>query len=138
MSPKILVVDDNDLSRLLLHDVLTQAGFSVRLAVHGAEGVSMAQEERPDLILLDIQMPVMNGLEAGRLLRSDPRTEGIVILALSSFNLLEDKDNFFATGFDGYIAKPIDIRALPGIILKYLSSPGVTADEQPKTTNTLC
>lgn len=120
MSRRILVIDDNDLSRVLLYDVLTQYGFTVRVAANGAEGLRMAQEERPDLILMDIQMPVMNGLEAGRLLRSDPRTQGIVILALSSSNLLEDQDDFFLTGFDGYIAKPFNIRELPEIIMKYL------------------
>jgi len=120
MSRSILVVDDNELSRVLLHDILSQYGFVVRLAGDGAEGVKMVWEERPDLILMDLQMPVMNGLEAGRLLRSDPRSQGINILALSSFNLLEDKDDFFATGFDDYISKPFEIRELLKIVRKYL------------------
>lgn len=120
MPRKILVVDDSDLNRVLLYDVLNQYGFTVRVAANGAEGLRMAQEELPDLILMDLQMPVMNGLEAGRLLRSDPRTRGIVILALSSSSLLEDRDDFFATGFDGYITKPFNIRELPESIMKYL------------------
>jgi two-component system, cell cycle response regulator DivK len=120
MSRSILVVDDNDLSRVLLHDILSQYGFIVRVAGDGAEGVRMAWEERPDLILMDLQMPVMNGLEAGRLLRSDPRSQGIRILALSSYNLLDDKDDFFATGFDGYISKPFEIKELIKTVRKYL------------------
>jgi two-component system cell cycle response regulator DivK len=123
---KILVVDDNDLSRLLLHDILSHDGFTVLVAENGAEGVKTAWEERPDLILMDLQMPVMNGLEAGKLLRSDPRSQGVRILALSSFNLLEDRDDFFATGFDGYISKPFDIKELLKTVRKYLSD-GVDA-----------
>lgn len=117
---KILVVDDNDLSRSLLDDILTQSGYRVSMAANGAEGVRMAQEEQPDLVLMDIQMPVMNGLEAGRLLRSDPQTKRLVILALSSYNLLEDKDGFFTTGFDGYIEKPFIIKTLLEIVTKHL------------------
>lgn len=120
MPRSILVVDDNELSRLLLHDILSQDGFIVLDAENGAEGVKTAWEERPDLILMDLQMPVMNGLEAGRRLRADPRSQGISILALSSFNLLEDKDDFFATGFDGYITKPFDIKELLKTVRKYL------------------
>ena len=120
MPETILVVDDNNQNRLLLNDVLTMNGFSVLLAGDGEECVRMALEHHPALILMDIQMPVMNGLEAGKLLRSDPRTKDIKILALSCFNMLEDKDDFFATGFDGYIEKPIDIRELPKTIKTHL------------------
>jgi two-component system cell cycle response regulator DivK len=120
MAAKILVVDDNDQNRLLLNDVLTMYGFGVLLAEDGKEAIRIAREQHPDLILMDIQMPVMNGLEAGRLLRSDPLTSQIKIIALSAFNLLEDNDSFFATGFDGYIEKPIDIRRLPDIIRQHL------------------
>jgi two-component system cell cycle response regulator DivK len=101
--------------------VLTHYGVTVLLAENGAAGVAVANEHNPDLILMDIQMPGMNGLEAGRLLRSDSRTRNIKILALSCFNMLDDKDNFFSTGFDGYIGKPFDIRELPKIIMKHLS-----------------
>jgi two-component system cell cycle response regulator DivK len=116
----ILVVDDNEQNRLLLHDVLSYNGFSVLLAGDGAEGVALARAQHPDLILMDIQMPVMNGLEAGKALRADPLTSGIRMLALSSFNPLQEGDEFFATGFDGYIDKPVDIRTLSEIITRNL------------------
>lgn len=122
MTAKILVVDDNDQNRLLLHDVLTMYGYDVLLAEDGQEAVRKAQEHSPALILMDIQMPGMNGLEAGRLLRSDPRTSKIKIVALSAYNLADDKDNFFATGFDGYIEKPINIRELPDVIEGHLAA----------------
>jgi len=80
----------------------------------------MAIEHTPNLILMDIQMPVMNGLDAGKALRNDPRTKDIRLLALTSYNVLEEKDNFFQTGFDGYLDKPLEIRKLPAIIKGYL------------------
>lgn len=116
----ILVVDDSEQNRLLLHDVLSYNGFSVLLASDGAEGVALARAQHPDLILMDVQMPVMNGLEAGKALRADPLTSGIRMLALSAFNPLQEGDEFFATGFDGYIDKPIDIRSLSDIITRNL------------------
>lgn len=120
MTESILVVDDIDLNRALLKDLLMLYGYDVLLAENGEAGVRLAREHLPALILMDIQMPVMNGLEAGRLLRSDPRTKDIRILALSCASSIDDEDNFFATGFDGYIDKPIDIRELPNIIKKHL------------------
>jgi two-component system cell cycle response regulator DivK len=122
MPQTILVVDDNEQNRALLHDVLLMSGFDVLLAENGEEAVRLAREHHPDLILMDIQMPVMNGLEAGKLLRSDPRTKDIGILALSCSSAIDDKDNFFDSGFDGHIGKPIDIRELPKTIVKYLTN----------------
>ena len=121
MPQTVLVVDDNVQNRVLLKDILTLFGFNVLLAENGAEGVRLALDLHPDLILMDIQMPVMNGLEAGRLLREDPRTRDIKLLATSAFNQLDDKNNFFDTGFDGYIEKPFNFRALPETLKKFLA-----------------
>jgi len=116
MPGTILVVDDNDMNRKLLIDVLTKDGYTVLPARDGAEGVALAIAHTPDLILMDIQMPVMNGLEAGKALRSDPRTKDIRLLALTSYNVLEEKDDFFRTGFDGYLDKPLNLRKARAII----------------------
>lgn len=126
MPGTILIVDDNDQNRVLLRSVLTHYGYVVLEAADGAEAVRVVQERTPDLILMDIQMPVMNGIDAGKALRADPRTKDITMLALSAFNLLDDDDNFFDTGFDGYIAKPIDIRQLPETVQNFLAEKGRT------------
>ena len=120
MRATILVVEDNEQIRVLLRDFLASKGYRMLVAADGAEGVRMALENAPYLILMDIQMPVMNGIVAGKLLRADPRTEGTRMLALSGFLQLEDEGNFFRDGFDGHIAKPIDIRELPAIVKKHL------------------
>ncbi|HBG73190.1 MAG TPA: hypothetical protein DDX05_06150 [Deltaproteobacteria bacterium] len=122
MSATILVVEDNEQIRVLLRDFLASKGYRMLVAADGAEGVRMALENAPDLVLMDIQMPVMNGIAAGKLLRADPRTKGIRMLALSGFLQLEDEGNFFRDGFDGHIAKPIDIRQLSAIVKKHLGT----------------
>jgi two-component system, cell cycle response regulator DivK len=118
MKEIILVVDDNAHNRVMLQRVLTYHGFVVLEAEDGAKGVNMARKYSPSLILMDIQMPVMNGLEAGKLLRADPRTRDIKLLALSSID--RPKDHFFTTSFDGYIDKPFNMLELPKIIIKHL------------------
>ena len=120
MSRTILVVDDNDMNRQLLTDVLTKSGYTVLPAENGDEGVALAIKHTPDLILMDIQMPIMNGLEAGKALRNHPRTKDIRMLALTSYNVLEGEDDFFQTGFDGYIEKPLNIRKVKEIIRRNL------------------
>ena len=117
---KILVVDDNLQNRCLLEDVLSMQDFQVLLAENGRQGVDMAIEHLPDLILMDLQMPSMNGIEAAQILRGDSRTKDIRILVLSSYNSLDSGDDFFQTGFDGYLSKPIDILSLPDVINTYL------------------
>jgi CheY-like chemotaxis protein len=118
MKETILVVDDNAKNRVMLQRVLTYHGFNVLEAEDGAKGVNMAREYSPALILMDIQMPVMDGLEAGKLLRADPRTRGTKLLAL--LGTYGPDDHFFTTGFDGYINKPFNMLELPKIIIKHL------------------
>jgi len=118
MKETILVVDDNVKNRVVLQRVLTYHGFNVLEAEDGAKGVNMAREYSPSLILMDIQMPVMNGLEAGKLLHADPRTKDIKLLAISSIDKLDDHS--LATVFDGYIETPFNILELPKIIIKHL------------------
>jgi len=120
MSGKILVVEDNELNRKLLVAVLTYYGYKTLEAGDGSEGVRAAGEHMPDLILMDIQMPVMDGITAVNILKNDPRTLGIKVIALTSFAMKGDRERFMAAGFVDYIAKPINTRELPEIVKKYL------------------
>ncbi len=120
MAQKILVVDDNKLNRELARQVLIYHGYEILEAENGQEGVRLAKEARPDLILMDIQMPVLDGLEATRILRGDPETRHIKVLALTSYAMKGDREKAMAAGMDDYITKPIDIHALPVIVKKYI------------------
>lgn len=113
MPQKILIVDDNDTNRILFRDILHYHGFETIEAENGQLGVQQAQQHRPDLILLDIQMPVMDGFEALKVLREMPETRSIKVVALTSFALIGDEKRIMAAGFDGYISKPISTRDLP-------------------------
>lgn len=112
MAIRILIVEDNENNRILLHDILTFHGYEVALATDGQEGMTLARELRPELILMDIQMPVMDGMTAVALLREDPATQKIKIIALTSFAMKGDKEKYLAAGFDGYLSKPINTREL--------------------------
>jgi len=122
MSAKILVVEDNELNRKLIVAVLTYHGYKTLEAMDGAEGIRAAREHMPDLILMDIQMPVMDGMTAVNVLKKDPRTLGIKVIALTSFAMKGDRERFMAAGFADYIAKPINTRELPEIAKKYAGS----------------
>ena len=120
MPGKILVVEDNELNRKLIVAVLTYHGYQTLEAGDGAEGVRAAAEHMPDLILMDIQMPVMDGITAVKILKNDPRTMGIKVIALTSFAMKGDKERFIGAGFVDYIAKPINTRQLPELVKRYL------------------
>jgi two-component system cell cycle response regulator DivK len=109
----ILIVDDNDKNLRLVRDVLRFAGFRTLEAVTGGDGVATAIEQHPDVILMDIRLPDMDGTEAARLLKDEPRTAHIPIVALTSLAMKGDREWFLASGFDGYLEKPISVRELP-------------------------
>lgn len=120
MAKTILIVEDNDKNRILLRDILTFHGYKTMEASDGEEGVSLAKEMKPDLVLMDIQMPGMDGFEAIRVLRKDPMTWNLIIIALTSFAMKGDREKILAAGFNDYLAKPIDTRKLPQLMEKVL------------------
>jgi two-component system, cell cycle response regulator DivK len=120
MSHRILIVEDNENNRSLFRDILTFHGYEVSVAADGQEGVALARSLMPDLILMDIQMPGMDGMTAGGILKRDPATSGLKIIALTSFAMRGDRDKFMAAGFDGYLSKPINTRELPGLLKRWL------------------
>jgi two-component system cell cycle response regulator DivK len=117
----ILIVDDNEQNRRLARDVLQYAGFRTLEAAGGVEGLSLAAEHRPDLVLMDIRMPDMKGTEAVRKLREDDRTATIRVVALTSSTMKGDRERFLGDGFDGYLEKPIRVREFADQIRRHLA-----------------
>ena len=106
----ILIVEDNEKNRKLARDVLAHRGYRIAEAETGEEGVRLASELRPDLVLMDIQLPGMNGIEALARLRGDPTTRAIPVLAVTASAMTHDRQEIMAAGFDGYQTKPISVR----------------------------
>ena len=112
-APLVLIVDDNQKNLTLARDVLRAAGFRTLEANSGADGVALAAEHLPDVILLDMRLPDMDGTDAAQALRGGPRTARIPIVALSALRFEDDGDWLLAAGFDGYLEKPIRINEFP-------------------------
>jgi len=118
----ILIVEDSLLNRKLAEAVLQPYGYRLLIAVDGAEGIEIATRERPDLILMDMQMPKVSGYDATRTLKAQPETARIPIVALTACAMADERERAMAAGCDGYITKPIDTRALPGQVRQYLDA----------------
>ena len=111
--PLVLIVDDNEKNRKLARDVLRAAGLRTLEAARGEEAITLATEHRPDVVLLDLRLPDMNGTDVARELRRGAETRRIPIVALSASTFAWSSDHLLAAGFDGYLQKPIDVRAFP-------------------------
>ena len=118
----ILVVDDNAVNLKLVRVILVREGYDVRTAADAEEALRMLETFTPRLILMDIQLPGIDGLTLTRQLKQDPARKEIVILALSAYAMKGDEDKALAAGCDGYITKPIDPLDLPRRIASYLSA----------------
>lgn len=120
MSKRILVVEDQEDNRRILRDLLTSVGFQLFEAEDGEQGVAAAQTHRPDLILMDIQMPILDGYEATRRIKANPDLKTIPIIVVTSYALSGDEDKARAAGCDGYITKPYSPRQLLAKIKEHL------------------
>ena len=109
---KILLVEDNEMNRDMLSRRLIRQGFEVSLAQDGARGVAMALDEQPDLVLMDMSLPVLDGWEATRRLKADPATQAIPVIALTAHAMAADREKALAAGCDDYDTKPIDLPRL--------------------------
>jgi len=109
----VLIVDDNERNRRLARDVLHHAGVRTLEAANAADAIALAAAEQPDLILMDIRLPDLDGTEAARRLKADERTASIPIAALTSYAMKGDREWFLTAGFDGYLEKPISVREFP-------------------------
>jgi two-component system cell cycle response regulator DivK len=116
---RILVVEDNEKNMKLFRDVLVATGFRTLEATTGGEAVDMASEHTPDLVLMDIQLPDLDGVQALHRLRGNARTATIPVLALTAQAMRGDRERFLAEGFDGYVSKPVNVRELIGIVRQH-------------------
>jgi len=121
MSNKILVIEDQEDNRRILRDLLTSTGYEVIEAVTGSEGVQMAVSEQPDLILMDIQLPGIDGYEATRQIKAYPDLQQTPIIAVTSYALSGDDAKAYAAGCDDYVTKPFSPKALLNKVRQHLS-----------------
>ena len=120
MSQRILVVEDQEDLRGVLRDLLTGSGYAVAEAADGQAGVEITRSERPDLVLMDIQLPVMDGYEATRQIKADPNLKATPVIAVSSFAMKGDEEKARASGCDHYVTKPYSPIQLLRIIRGFL------------------
>lgn len=116
----ILIVDDNPTNLKLLKVLMTIEGYQVATAMDANEALEILHDFRPDLILMDVQLPGMDGLELTRKLKSNPEYQNTIILAVTAFAMKGDDEKTKAAGCDGYISKPIDTQLVPKVIAEYL------------------
>lgn len=119
-TPKVLIVDDDEPSRVLAADVIRSIGCEVAVGENGCDAVAMATAHRPDLILMDMRMPVMSGIDASRCLKSQKETKGIPIIAVTAFAMLGDETRILGSGCDGYLAKPTTPSKIIRIVSRFL------------------
>ena len=116
----ILIVEDNEKNRRLVRDVLQHRGYQTVEAETAEEGIRLAQESRPALILMDIQLPGMNGIEALGRLRANPKTKKIPVIAVTASAMTHDRQKIMAAGFDGYQSKPINVKEFVAAVREML------------------
>jgi two-component system cell cycle response regulator DivK len=117
----ILIVEDNPFNLKLVRDILRHLGYHTLEAESAEDGIELARSHRPELILMDVQLPGMDGVDAVARLRADPTTAGLVVVALTAFAMKEDRERFLAAGFNGYVEKPLDVRQFPGQVADFLA-----------------
>ena len=120
MTKRILVVEDQEDNRQILRDLLTNAGYEMLVAEDGVQALEQAEKHRPDLILMDIQLPVLDGYEATRRLKANPELKAIPIIVVTSYALSGDEEKARAAGCDAYVAKPFSPRALLAKMREFL------------------
>ena len=121
---RVLVVEDNEMNMKLVRAVLMATGYRTLEATTGGQAVELAAEHAPDLVLMDIQLPDIDGVEALRRLRADERTASISVLALTAQAMYGDYERFLAAGFDGYISKPVNVVEFVGTVRRHCDGRG--------------
>jgi CheY-like chemotaxis protein len=118
----ILIVEDNPSNLKLVKTVLSLEGYDIQTATNAEEALERLNTFHPHLILMDVQLPGMDGLQLTKKLKGDTRFQNIIIVALTAYAMKRDEEKALASGFDGYMTKPIDVRTFPNEILRYLKN----------------
>jgi two-component system, cell cycle response regulator DivK len=121
---RVLVVEDNEKNMKLFRDVLQATGYTALEACSGEEALGLAAGSAPALVLMDIELPDIDGIEALQRLREDERTAQIPVLALTAQAMQGDRERFLEAGFDGYLSKPVDVAELVGVVRRYCGGAG--------------
>lgn len=122
--PKVLLVEDNFMNKVLVKEVLTLRGFDVIEANNGVEALKALSSALPDVILMDLHLPEMDGITAMRIIKNDARYDAIPVLALTASAMKGEEEKILSNGFDGYIAKPVDVKNLAATVAGYLKKTG--------------
>lgn len=109
---RVLVVEDNYMNRVLVTEILTLNGYDIIEADSGVEAIKIMAEEKPDIVLMDLHLPEMDGITATRIIKADSRNRHIPVLALTASAMKGEEDDIIGKGFDGYVAKPIEVKKL--------------------------
>jgi two-component system cell cycle response regulator DivK len=117
----VLIIEDNEKNLKLTRDLLQVKGYRTIEATEAGAGIALALEHLPSVVLMDIQLPDMDGREALAVLRADDRTAAIPVIAVTAFAMTGDRERFLAAGFDDYVTKPIDVRAFPELVGSFCS-----------------
>jgi two-component system, cell cycle response regulator DivK len=128
LSKLILIVDDDEKNLKLVRHLLQISGYATIETQDGGKAITMAREKMPDLILMDIQMPGMNGIDAAKLLKADPRTRDIRLVAFTAYAMAENRDMILGAGYIEYFTKPIDIKSFLKRISRYLEDNYATSE----------
>ena len=115
----VLIVEDNEKNLKLVRDVLQFKGYRTLEATTATDGLALATEHQPTLVLMDIQLPDLDGVTALQRLRANPATAALIVVALTAFAMREERDRFLGAGFDGYLVKPINVKEFPGQVQEY-------------------
>jgi two-component system, cell cycle response regulator DivK len=118
----ILIVEDNEKNMKLVRDILQHRGYTTIEAVNGNDGVRLARERRPDLVLMDIQLPDIDGIEALRQIRTEPALDATAVLAVSASVMPDEQQQIVASGFDAYVTKPINLKQFLETVQRFLAS----------------
>jgi CheY-like chemotaxis protein len=127
-SELILIVEDNEKNRKLMRELLLVTGYQILESETAEEGIRMAQESRPALILMDLQLPAMDGIAALKALRADPRTQGIPVIAVTASAMTHHRPQIMAAGFDGYQTKPLNVKEFLQAVREVLDHPRATEE----------